>query len=147
MVTSAARVCRHGGWSAMSTTSSSWSTGTEHDTQVVHVDVAQVLAPMGLRLSPAKTQITHLGDGVRLLGVSHPVAPQEGMDKWHVYTFIADRPIRPLKDKIRALPYRQSQQDLGPLLIRLNQIMRGWANYFKHAVAKDRFAALADIVW
>lgn len=28
----AARVCRHGGWSAMPTTSSSWSTGTGHDT-------------------------------------------------------------------------------------------------------------------
>ncbi len=51
-----------------------------------------------------------------------------------------------MKVKIRALTHRQSQQPLGPLLIRLNQIMRGWANYFKHAVAKDRFAALHNFV-
>jgi RNA-directed DNA polymerase len=75
------------------------------------------------------------------------VAPQEGNGKWHVYTFIADRPIRSVKVKIRALTHRQSQQELGSLLIRLNQIMRGWANHFKHTVAKDRFDALHRFVW
>ena len=33
------------------------------------------------------------------------------------------------------------------MLIRLNQIMRGWANYFKHAVAKHTLHALAHFVW
>jgi RNA-directed DNA polymerase len=33
------------------------------------------------------------------------------------------------------------------VLIRLNQIMRGWANYFKHAVAKHTFHALSHFVW
>ena len=33
------------------------------------------------------------------------------------------------------------------MLIRLNQIMRGWANYFKHAVAKHTFSKLDDFVW
>ena len=40
-----------------------------------------------------------------------------------------------MKAKIRALTHRTSQQNLRAVLIRLNQIMRGWANYFKHAVA------------
>ncbi|WP_329082505.1 group II intron maturase-specific domain-containing protein [Streptosporangium sp. NBC_01469] len=52
-----------------------------------------------------------------------------------------------MKAKIRALTHRKSQQDLGSVLIRLNQIMRGWASYFKHAVAKDRFSALHQFVW
>jgi hypothetical protein len=50
-----------------------------------------------------------------------------------VYTFIADRTIQSLKDKIRALTSRLSQQRPRDVLIRLNQIMRSWANYFKHA--------------
>ncbi|MEU8119912.1 group II intron reverse transcriptase/maturase [Spirillospora sp. NPDC049024] len=121
--------------------------GTEHDTQAVREDVAGVLEPLGLRLSPAKTQIVHLADGFDFLGFRIQWRRKRGTDKWHVYTFIADRPIRSLKAKIRALTHRKSQQDLGSVLIRLNQIMRGWANYFKHAVAKDRFSALHQFVW
>lgn len=33
------------------------------------------------------------------------------------------------------------------MLIRLTQIMRGWANYFKHAVAKHVFDRLDAFVW
>jgi RNA-directed DNA polymerase len=121
--------------------------GTEHDTQAVREDVAGVLEPMGLRLSPAKTQIVHLADGFDFLGFRIQWRRKRGTDKWHVYTFITDRSIRSLKAKIRALTHRKSQQDLGSVLIRLNQIMRGWANYFKHAVAKDRFSALHQFLW
>ena len=32
-------------------------------------------------------------------------------------------------------------------MIRLNQIMRGWANYFKHAVCKHTPHSLAHFVW
>jgi RNA-directed DNA polymerase len=33
------------------------------------------------------------------------------------------------------------------VLIRLNQIMRGWANYFRHAVSKHTMKALDNFVW
>lgn len=121
--------------------------GTENDTQAVREDVARVLAPLGLRLSEAKTQIVHLSDGFDFLGFHIQWRRKRGTDQWHVYTFIADRPIRSLKMKVRALTHRQSQQHLEFVLIRLNQVMRGWANYFKHAVAKDRFDALDNFVW
>jgi RNA-directed DNA polymerase len=52
-----------------------------------------------------------------------------------------------LKAKIRALTNRTSQQNPRAVLIRLNQIMRGWANYFKHAVAKHTLHSLAHFVW
>jgi Group II intron, maturase-specific domain len=72
---------------------------------------------------------------------------KRGTDKWFVYTFIADKPVRELKRKIRALTHRQSQVDLGAALIRINQIQRGWANYFRHAVAKHTFDRLYAFVW
>ncbi|MGW4766894.1 group II intron maturase-specific domain-containing protein [Nocardia sp. NPDC004278] len=31
--------------------------------------------------------------------------------------------------------------------MRLHQILRGWSNYFKHAVAKARFTSLQHFVW
>jgi RNA-directed DNA polymerase len=75
------------------------------------------------------------------------VAPQAGTDKRYVYTFIDDRPIRSLKAKIRALTHRTSQLDLGYVLTRLNQVMHGWANYFRYAVAKNTFAMLDNFAW
>ncbi|MDT0468448.1 group II intron maturase-specific domain-containing protein [Streptomyces gibsoniae] len=72
---------------------------------------------------------------------------KRGTDKWHVYTFIAARPIRQLKARIRALTHRTSQQDLRSVLIRINQITRGWSAYFRHAVAKNQFSTLASFIW
>ena len=64
-----------------------------------------------------------------------------------MYTFIANGAIRPLKTKIRALTHRTSQQDLEYVLARLNQAMQGWANYFRHAVAKNTFSMLDNFAW
>jgi RNA-directed DNA polymerase len=72
---------------------------------------------------------------------------KRGSNKWYVYTFIAKRPIRSLKAKIRALTHRTSQQDLGYVLTRLNQVMHGWATYFRHAVAKHTFHMLDAFTW
>jgi RNA-directed DNA polymerase len=52
-----------------------------------------------------------------------------------------------LKSKIRALRFRKSQQEPGTVLIRLNQIMRGWANYFRHAACKRTLSSLSHFVW
>jgi RNA-directed DNA polymerase len=121
--------------------------GSQADTEALREDVTQVLGPLGLRLSAAKTHLTHMSDGFDFLGFHIQWRRKGGTNKWHVYTFIADRPVRQLKAKIRVLTRRLSQQDLRSVLIRLNQITRGWANYFKHAVAKHTFSGLAHFVW
>ena len=121
--------------------------GTRADVEALREDVADVLQPLGLRLSRAKTQVVHMSDGFDFLGFRIQWRRKYGTNKWHVYTFIADRPIRSLKAKVRALTNRTSQQNPGDVLIRLNQIMRGWANYFKHAVAKHTLHALSHFVW
>ena len=67
--------------------------GTQDDTEALREDVAQVLEPMGLRLSPAKTRVASLGDGFDFLGVSHPVAPQarhEQVVRLHLHRRSAD---------------------------------------------------------
>ncbi|MGH3671667.1 MAG: group II intron reverse transcriptase/maturase [Pseudonocardiaceae bacterium] len=122
--------------------------GARDHAEALHEEIAQVLAPMGLRLSQAKTQVVHLSEGVDFLGFHLQWRRKRGtQDQWYVYTFIADRPVRQLKDKIRALTPRTSQLDPKSVLIRLNQIMRGWSNYFRHAVAKAVFRKLENFVW
>ena len=121
--------------------------GTRADAEALREEVAGVLAPLGLRLSPSKTRVAHMSDGFDFLGFRIQWRRKRGTNTWHVYTFIADRPIRSLKAKIRALTRRSSQQDPRGVLIRLNQIMRGWANYFKHAVCKHTLSNLANFAW
>jgi RNA-directed DNA polymerase len=121
--------------------------GTRADTETLHDQITDVLAPLGLRLSQAKTRIVHTSEGFDFLSFRIQWKRKRGTSKWHVYTFIADRPIRSLKAKIRALTSRKSQQDLRTTLIRLNQIMRGWANHFKHAVCKHTLGTLAHFAW
>ena len=121
--------------------------GTRADVEALREEVAVVLAPLGLRLSAAKTQIVHMSEGFDFLGFHIQWRRKYGTNQWYVYTFIAHRPIRSLKAKIRALTNRTSQQNPRDVLIRLNQIMRGWANYFKHAVCKHTLHSLAHFAW
>jgi RNA-directed DNA polymerase len=121
--------------------------GSRQDAEALREQIATVLATLGLRLSQAKTRVVHLSEGFSFLGFRIQWRRKRGTAKWHVYTFIDGRPIRSLKAKIRALTHRTSQQDLGYVLTRLNQVMHGWANYFRHAVAKNTFSMLDSFAW
>ena len=121
--------------------------GHEDDVHVLREEISAVLATMGLSFSEAKTRVVNMADGFDFLGFHIQWRRKMGTNQWHVYTFIADRPIRSLKAKIRALTNRTSQRDPKTVLIRLGQIMRGWSNYFRHAVCKHTFARLAHFVW
>jgi RNA-directed DNA polymerase len=121
--------------------------GSREHTEALREDVATMLAPLGLRLSAAKTQVVHMSDGFDFLGFRIRWKRKRGTNKWYVYTFIADRPVRSVKAKIRALTHKTSQWHLAYVLTRLGQIMRGWANYFKHAVAKHTFSKLDTFTW
>src|SRR5580704_5661440 len=121
--------------------------GDQADAEALREEVTTVLAPMGLRLSPAKTHVTHMSEGFGFLGFRIQWRPKRGTSKWYVCTFIDSRPIRSLKAKIRALTHRTSQQALGYVLARLNMVMHGWAGYFRHAIAKNIFSMLDNFTW
>jgi RNA-directed DNA polymerase len=121
--------------------------GTADDAYAHQDEVASVLEPLGLRLSPAKTRVVHMEDEFSFLGFHIQWRRKPGSTKWYVYTFIAARPIRSVKAKIRALTRRTSQVNPADVLIRLNQIVHGWANYFQHAVAKHTFRMLGAFLW
>ena len=121
--------------------------GTGQDAAALREEIAGVLAGLGLRLSQAKTRMVHMSEGFGFLGFCIQWRRKQGTGKHYVYTFIDGRPVRSVKDKIRALTPRTSQQDLEYVLTRLNQVMHGWANYFRHAVAKNLFAMLDNFAW
>lgn len=121
--------------------------GTQVDAEALREDIAAVLSTIGLRFSAAKTRVVHMSEGFDFLGFHIQWRRKYGTNTWHVYTFIAERPIRSVKAKIRALTHRTSQQDPRAVLVRINQILRGWSNYFRHAVCKHTLRRLAHFVW
>jgi RNA-directed DNA polymerase len=120
--------------------------GRKSDVEDLREDVADVLAPLGLRLSPTKTRVAHMSDGFDFLGFHIQWRRKRGTNQWYVYTFIADRPLNAVKDKIRAMTHRVSQADPRTILTRINQILRGWTNYFRHAVCKHTLNHLRHFV-
>ena len=52
-----------------------------------------------------------------------------------------------MKAKIRALTNKTSQQDRAVVLKRINMVLRGWSNYFRHAVGKHTFRRIAQYAW
>jgi RNA-directed DNA polymerase len=121
--------------------------GDQTHVEALREDVATVLGPLGLRLSECKTQVVHMSDGFDFLGFHIRWKRKRGTNKWHVYTFIAERPLRSVKAKIRALTNRKSQRNPGAVLVRINQILRGWTNYFRHAACKRTLSRLFHFVW
>jgi RNA-directed DNA polymerase len=61
--------------------------GTCEDAETRRVEVADVLAPMGPRLSPAKTQVVHMSDGFDFPGFRIQWRRKRGTAKWYACTF------------------------------------------------------------
>ncbi|ETK32808.1 group II intron maturase-specific domain-containing protein [Microbispora sp. ATCC PTA-5024] len=102
---------------------------------------------LNIALIGDRTQIVHLADGFDVLGFRIVRIRKRGTDKWHVYAFIADKLVETLKRKIKALTQRLSHLGYKIALIRINQILLGWADYFRHAVAKHTIQCLHTFIW
>jgi RNA-directed DNA polymerase len=121
--------------------------GQRGDAEALRDQTARVLEPLGLRLSPAKTRIGHLSEASGFLGFRIQWRRKQGTSKWYLYTFIATRPVRAAKAKIRALTHRTSQKDLEYVLTSINMVLHGWASYFKHAIAQRVSGMLDNFTW
>src|SRR5579862_1711757 len=103
--------------------------------------VVAFLAERGLALSPDKTKITHIKDGFDFLG-------------WNIRKYNGTLLMKPSKanvkahlDKIREVIEANKTAKQADLISRLNPVLRGWANYHSHVVAKETFARVDDTVW
>ena len=110
--------------------------GTRHDAEALRDEVAAVLAPMGLRLSEEKTRICHIDDGFDFLAWRIQRRTRRGRNgKRAVYTYPSKKALASIVDKVRSLTRRGRHRTLAVLLRRLNPVLRGWCNYFRHGVS------------
>jgi RNA-directed DNA polymerase len=121
--------------------------GTRADAEVLRDQAAGVLVPMGLRLSEEKTRIVHIDEGFDFLGRRIQRHQKRGSGKRYVYTYPSKAALASIKGKVRALTRRETNQSLATLCDRLNPVLRGWTNHFRHEVSKATFQYLRAFVW
>lgn len=108
---------------------------TKEALEAILPEVETWLAARGLKLNPEKTQIRHLADGFNFLGFT-------------IRRYGRKTLVTPQKEKVQAKlreikAWLRAHPDAHPeTVIRvLNPILRGWANYYKHAVSSQVFAS------
>jgi RNA-directed DNA polymerase len=122
--------------------------GDRHHAEALREEVAAVLAPLGLRLSPEKTRVVHIDEGFVFLGMQIRRMRKRGTQKYYVYTKPSHKAVQAIKDKVKAKTYR-STRHLEPdeLILSLNRMLAGWANYFRYGVSKAIFNAVDNLAW
>jgi RNA-directed DNA polymerase len=122
--------------------------GERRHAEQLREEVAAVLARIGLRLSPVKTQVVHIDDGFDFLGFHIRRMRKRGTTKSFVYTKPSKKAIASIKGKVRTMTYRSNlHMPPADLLRFLGRMLRGWANYFRHGVAKATFSAVDSYAW
>lgn len=99
------------------------------------------LRERGLALSPEKTKIAHIDEGFDFLGWN--VRKYDGVllikpSKKNVQAF-----LRKIREIIRKSPTAKQET----LIVQLNPIIRGWANYHQNRVAKETFQKVDHLIW
>jgi RNA-directed DNA polymerase len=92
--------------------------------------VEEFLRERGLELSQEKTKITHIEEGFDFLGQN--VRKYQGK----LLIMPSANSIKTLLDKVRAVIQAYLPATAGELIVRLNPIIHGWANYHRHVVSK-----------
>jgi RNA-directed DNA polymerase len=99
------------------------------------------LETRGLMLSQEKTKITHIKDGFGFLGQDIRKFGRKLIITPSKEGFIAL--IRTIGDLIR----RHTSAPMDALITKLNQLLRGWANYHRHVAASVAFSRVDSYIY
>ena len=83
--------------------------GTGAHAEGLRTEVAAVLAPLGLRLSQAKTRTVHIDEGFDFLGFRIQRQPKRGSGKPTVYTYPSKKALASITSKVKTI----SRQNLN----------------------------------
>ena len=104
---------------------------------------------LGLELSETKTLVTPVTSAIAFLGHHVRVRPHPAHGRMVSTTVIPKERSQRMRRRIKQLfRYNTVGQSLANQLRRLNPVLRGWCNFYRHAWgAKRVFGALDTYVW
>jgi RNA-directed DNA polymerase len=104
--------------------------------------VEAFLQERGLELSPEKTRITPLENGFDFLG--------QNVRKYNDGKIIikpSTSNVKAFLAKVRQVIKGNAQAKAGNLIVQLNPLMRGWANYHRHICSKHTFSTVDHAIF
>ncbi len=121
--------------------------GTKAHAEALREEITGVLAGMGLCLSPEKTLITHIDEGLVFLGWRIQRHHKRGTGRSFVYIYPAKKALSAVMAKVKTLCRQNTNLQLDVLLLRLNRMLRGWTAYFKYGCSHATFSYLRSYLW
>lgn len=121
--------------------------GDRDHAEALRDQIAGILATMGLRLSPDKTLITHIDEGLDFLGWHIQRHQKRGTQRRYVYTYPSKKALAAVTGQVKTLCRQTTNQDLADLLTPLNRVLQGWCTYFQPGVSSATFQYLRAFVW
>jgi len=111
---------------------------SREDAEQVQKILVEWLKERGLSLSEEKTRIVHLTEGFDFLGfnIRHYPAPQTSRTGWKLLIKPSKESVQDVRRKLKDQWHKAQGSNAQSILTKLNPIIRGWANYFRTAVAK-----------
>ncbi len=101
----------------------------------------QFLAARGLALSEAKTRIVHIDEGFNFLGFTIRrfgrkvlTKPQKEKGEAHI-------------GRLKAIVEEHQSSTQEALIWRLNPLIKGWCNYYRHAVSSRTYQRVENQLW
>jgi RNA-directed DNA polymerase len=74
--------------------------------------------------------------------IRHYPAPQTARSGWKLLIKPSKESVQAVRNKIKGLWDKAQGSNVQAVLTKLNPVIRGWANYFRTAVAKEIFSSL-----
>jgi RNA-directed DNA polymerase len=99
----------------------------------------------GLELSSEKTCVTHIADGFDFLGQN--VRKYKTGKQHKLLIKPAQKNVHAHLEKIRDIIKKNQTLSAGRLILLLNPIIRGWAQYHQHVVSADVFRDVDDAIY
>ena len=121
--------------------------GTREDAEALREEITGVLSTMGLRLSPEKTLITHIDEGLDFLGWHIQRRRKRGTNQRYVYTYPSAKALKAVTEKVKTSCRQNINQPLETLLHQLNPMLRGWTAHFRSGVSSAAFGYLRAFTW
>jgi RNA-directed DNA polymerase len=121
--------------------------GTKEHAEALREEIAGVLATMGLRLSPEKTLVTHIDEGLVFLGWRIQRHRKRGTGKNYVNVYPAKKSLAAAMAKVQTICRVNTNLPLDALLHPLNRMLRGWTTYFKYGCSHATFSYLRSYLW
>jgi RNA-directed DNA polymerase len=110
--------------------------------QEVKPFIEMFLKERGLQLSVEKTVVTHIKNGFDFLG-QHVRKYKSGV----VLTTPSKKNVKAFLKKVRGIIEKLKDSSAGQLIVKLNPVIRGWANYHRFGASSKTFNSVDNAIF